>query len=187
LVFVLHRQQSAQQRASFEGRRTVMSFVARTASDPARFGADVTALVASVDRTTPVMPVRTVASDLDAGQISLLGFGAMLIGIVACVALVTSASGVLALTMSGLAEGHALPMLMMRADAAVVIGAAAGLFAWLRLGSVIESFLTNLTVTPTDPGMLVGIAALLLVMSIMACIIPAVFMTKAGKVPVEVS
>ena len=62
---------------------------------------------------------------------------------------------------------------MLRAVAAVVIGAAVGLFAWLRLGSVLASFLTNLKVTPSDPLPLVVTCGVLLATALVACLVPA--------------
>jgi hypothetical protein len=47
--------------------------------------------------------------------------------------------------------------------AAVAIGAAAGWIGWMRLASVIASFLTNLTVTPSDTGPLVVTGVVLVV------------------------
>lgn len=165
LIFLLHRQQAALQRASFEGRRTVMSFVVRTAGDsPARAPGDpiavgdaARALVGTVDATTPVASIRTVESYLDAGQVMLLQFAATLLGVFALVALVTCAVGMFGLRSYG-------------AVAAVVIGGVVGLSAWRRLGSVIEPFLTNLTVTPSDPLPLVATAAVLLATALVASV-----------------
>ena len=145
LIFLLHRQQAAQQRASLEGRRTVMSFVVRTTGDPLALGDAVRALVGKVDVTTPVTSIRTVESYLNAGQVALLQFAATLLGIFALVALVTSATGIHGLTSYGVTERRTVRTLALRAVLAVVIGVILGLGAWRRLGSVIEPFLTNLT------------------------------------------
>ena len=75
LIYVLHRQQATQQRASLEGRRTVMSFIVRTAGDPLALGDAVRAQVGKVDATTPVASIRTVESYLNAGQTALLQYG----------------------------------------------------------------------------------------------------------------
>jgi putative ABC transport system permease protein len=153
LIFLLHRQQAAQQRASFEGRRTVMSFVVRTSDDPLALGDAIRAAVNTVDVTTPVAAIRTVESYLDAGQVNLLKFAAALIGVFALVALVTSAVGIYGLTLYGTV-------------AAVVIGAALGFVAWRRLASIIEPFLTNLTVTPSDPLPLVITGGVIVVIAL---------------------
>ena len=155
LIYVLHRQQALQQRASLEGRRTVMSFIVRTAGDPLALGDAVRAQVGKVDAATPVAAIRTVESYLDAGQTALLQYGETLVGIFALVALVASAVGVYALTAYGVAHRQPVLALGLFVVAAVVIGAAAGWAGWMRLADVIASFLTNLTITPSDPMPLV--------------------------------
>ncbi len=155
LIYVLHRQQALQQRASLEGRRTVMSFILRTAGDPLALGDAVRAQVGTVDATTPVASIRTVESYLNAGQTALLQYGETLLGIFALVARVAGALGVYALTAYGVAHRQSVLTLGLFVVAAVVIGAAAGWAGWMRLASVISPFLTNLTVTPSDPMPLV--------------------------------
>jgi predicted permease len=162
LIYVLHRQQAMQQRASLEGRRTVMSFIVRTSGDPLALGDAVRAQVGKVDATTPVASIRTVESYLNAGQTALLHYGETLLGIVALVALVAGAVGVYALTAYGVAHRQSVLALGLFVVAAVVIGAAAGWAGWMRLASVIESFLTNLTVTPADPMPLVVTGGIIL-------------------------
>ena len=97
LIYVLHRQQATRQRASLEGRRTVMSFIVRTSGDPLALGDAVRAQVGKIDPTTPVASIKTVESYLNAGQTVLLQFVEMLLGIFALVALVSCAAGVYAL------------------------------------------------------------------------------------------
>ena len=155
LIYVLHRQQSTQQRASLEGRRTVMSFIVRTPGDPLALGDAVRAEVGKVDATTPVTSIRTVESYLDAGQTALLQYGGTLLGIVAVVALVASAAGVYALTAYGVAHRQSVLTIGLFVVSAVAIGAAAGWAGWARLADVIASFLTNLRVSPSDPMPLV--------------------------------
>ena len=151
LIYVLHRQQATQQRASLEGRRTVMSFIVRTSGDPLALGDAIRAQVSKVDATTPVASIRTVESYLNAGQTALLQYGETLLGIFALVALIASAMCVYALTAYGVAHRQSVLTIGLFVVAAVVMGAAAGWAGWMRLASVIESFLTNLTVTPSDP------------------------------------
>ena len=151
LIYVLHRQQALQQRASLEGRRTVMSFIVRTTGDPLALGDAIRTQVGKVDAATPVAAIRTVESYLDAGQTALLQYGKTLLGIFALVALVASAVGVYALTAYGVAHRQPVLALGLFVVAAVVIGAAAGWAGWMRLAEVIASFLTNLTITPSDP------------------------------------
>jgi putative ABC transport system permease protein len=189
LIYLLHRQQAARQRASLEGRRTVMSFIVRTtgdspvrtAGDPRALGGAVRELVGKVDVTTPVTAIRTVESYLNDGQVRLLQFAATLLGIFALVALVTGVAGIYGLTSYGVTERRKVLTLALRAVAAVVIGAALGLSVWWRLGTVIAPFLTNVTVTPSDPVPLVVTGGVLLTTALVACLVPALRATRAGR------
>ncbi len=140
-----------------------MSFIVRTSGDPLALGDAVRAQVGKVDATTPVASIRTVESYLNAGQTALLQYGETLLGIFALVALVASAVGVYALTAYGVAHRQSVLALGLFVVAAVVIGAAAGWAGWMRLADVIASFLTNLTVTPSDPMPLVVTGGIILV------------------------
>jgi hypothetical protein len=181
LIYVLHRQQATDQRASLEGRRTVMSFVARTSGDPLGQGDAVRALVGKIDVTTPVTSIRTVESYLNDGQVRLLQFAATLLGIFALVALVTAAAGIYGVTSYGVTGGRTVLTLVVRVVAAVAMGAVLGLAAWRRLGRVIEPFLTNLTVTPSDPLLLVVTGGVLLATALVAGLVPALRATRAGR------
>lgn len=181
LIYLLHRQQSTQQRASFEGRRMVMTFVARTTGDPLALGDEVRALVGAVDTTTPVTSIRTVESYLNAGQVLLLQFAAALLGVFALVGLVMAAAGIYALTSYGVAQQRARLTLVLRAAAVVVLGVVAGRDIWLRLGSVIEGFLTNITVTPSDPTTLAVAGTVLLIAAIIGVVVPVVSAPKKGR------
>ena len=181
LIYVLHRQQAMQQRASLEGRRTVMSFIVRTSGDPLALGDAVRAQVGKVDATTPVASIRTVESYLNAGQTALLHYGETLLGIVALVALVAGAVGVYALTAYGVAHRQSVLALGLFVVAAVVIGAAAGWAGWMRLASVIESFLTNLTVTPADPTPLVVTGGIILGTALVVFLVGVRRPTTAGR------
>ncbi len=171
LIYVLHRQQATEQRASLEGRRTVMSFIVRTSGDPLALGDAVRAQVGKVDATTPVASIRTVESYLNAGQTALLQYGETLLGIFALVALVAGAVGVYALTAYGVAHRQSVFALDAFVMAAVVIGAAAGWAGWMRLANVIASFLTNLTVTPSDPMPLVVTGGIILVTALVVFLV----------------
>lgn len=181
LIYVLHRQQATAQRASLEGRRTVMSFIVRTSGDPLALGDAVRAQVGKVDTTTPVASIRTVESYLNAGQTALLQYGEALLGMFALVALVAGAVGVYALTAYGVAHRQSMLALGLFVVAAVVSGAAAGWAGWMRLASVIASFLTNLEVTPSDPMPLVVTGGVILVTALVAFLVGARRPTPAGR------
>lgn len=172
LIYVLHRQQATQQRSSLEARRTVMSFIMRTAGDPLALADAVKAQVGKVDATTPVAAVKTLQSYLDAGQTSLLQFAETILGAFALAALVACAAGAYAQSAFGVTQRRQTTTLILLAMAPVVTGAAAGVYGWLKLGSVVESFLTNLTVNPADPAPLVVTAGVLLTVTLVAGLVP---------------
>ena len=173
LIYVLHRQQAAQQRSTLEARRTVMSFVVRTNGDPLALGDAVRDAVAKIDPTSAVASIRTVQSYLDAGQTVLFQFIAALLGIFALVAVVMSAVGTSALAAFNVAHGRGVIASMLGALMAVAVGGAAGLYAWRQLASTIASFLTNLRVTPSDPQPLIVTGVVLLVTALVACLMPS--------------
>jgi predicted permease len=162
LIYVLHRQQAPEQRATLEGRRTVMSFIVRASGDPLAVSEAIRAQVGKVDATVPVASIRTVESYLDAGQTALLQYGETLVGISALVSLIAGAVAIYALTAYGVAHRQSAVALSLVVAAAVAIGTAAGWAGWMRLASVIESFLTNLTVAPADPMPLAVTGAIIL-------------------------
>jgi putative ABC transport system permease protein len=181
LIYVLHRQQATQQRASLEARRTVMSFILRTGGDPLALGDAVRAQVGKVDATTPVTAIRSVESYLNAGQTALLQYGETLLGVFAIVALVASAVAVYALSAYGVAHRQAVPTLGLLVVSAVAIGVAAGWAGWARLASVIASFLTNLRVTPSDPMPLVITGGIILLTALVVFLLGARRPVTAGR------
>src|SRR5580765_1858027 len=181
LTHVLHRQQATEQRASLEGRRTIMSFIVRTSGDPLALGDAVRAQVGKVDDATPVASIRTVESYLNAGQTALLQYGEMLLGIFALVALVAGAVAVYALTAYGVAHRQSVLALGLFVAAPVVIGTAAGWAGWMRLAGVIAPFLTNLRVAPADPTPLVVISGLILGVALVVFLLGARRPATAGR------
>jgi putative ABC transport system permease protein len=181
MVYLLHRQQAAQQRASFEGRRMVMSFVARTSGDPVAFDAAVRPLVKGVDPALPVTEVRTVDSLSNAGQTVLLQYGATLLSVFACVVLVACAAGTYSLTALGGVQRRRWMTLAVRALVAAGVGVAVGRAVWLRLADVIGSFLTNLTFSPADPTTLYTAGAVLVGTTLLAFLAAAVGTARTGR------
>ena len=181
LIYVLHRQQATEQRASLEGRRTVMSFILRTSGDPLALADAVRAQVGKVDATTPVAAVRTVESYLDAGQTDLFKYGETLLGIFALVALVAGAVAVYAVTAYGVAHRQPMVVIGLFVVAAVAVGAAAGWTGWMRLAGIITSFLTNLSITPSDPWPLAVTGAILLVIALVVLVAGARRPAPAGR------
>jgi len=181
LIYVLHRQQATEQRASLEGRRTIMSFIVRTSGDPLALSDAVRAQVGKVDATTPVASIRTVESYLNAGQTALLQYGEALLGIFALVALVAGAVAVYALTAYGVAHRQSVLALGLFVAAPVVIGTAAGWAGWMRLAGVIAPFLTNLRVAPADPTPLVVISGIILGVALVVFLLGARRPATAGR------
>jgi hypothetical protein len=182
LVYVLHRQQAASQRyPQSDLRRMKMSFIVKAQSDPVALGPAVRARVGTVDMTTPVTEIHTVQWYLDnAGQVAIWKFVSPLLGVLAVVALVIAITGVYALTVRGVSLGRAGSGLVLRAAVAVIGGVVAGYVVWGKLAGVLASFLTNLTVSPSDPGMLGGVCALVIVTALVACLAP-VFQGNRGS------
>jgi hypothetical protein len=181
LIYLLHRQQATLQRASLEGRRTVMSFILRTSGDPLALGDVVRAEVGKVDNTTPVASIRTVDSYLNAGQTALLHYGETLLGIFALVTLVAAVAGVHALTAYGIAHRQSVLALGALVVTAVLIGTAAGWTGWMRLADVIVSFLTNLTVVPADPLPLLVTGGVILATALVVFLLTARRATRVGR------
>ena len=181
LIYVLHRQQATQQRASLEGRRTVMSFIMKTSGDPLALRDAVRAQVGKVDVTTPVAAIRTVESYLNAGQTALLQYGETLIGIFAAVVLVAGAIAAYALTTYGVAHRQSVAAIGVFVVAAAAIGAAAGWVGWMRLAGVIGPFLTNLTIAPADTKPLVVTGAIVLGTALVVFLVGARRPATAGR------
>jgi hypothetical protein len=181
LIYLLHRQQTTLQRASLQDRRTVMSFILRTPGDPLALGEAVRAKVGEVDPTAPVDSIRTVESYLDAGQIPLFRYGRTLLGIFALVALVAAIVGAYALTAYGLAHRQSVLAVGALVAAAVLVGTAVGWAGWMRVTGVITSFLTNLTVVPSDPKPLVVTGGVLLVTALVVVLLTARGATRAVR------
>ncbi len=72
-------------------------------------------------------------------------------------------------------------MLVLRSVAAVGIGAAVGFVVWRRLGGLIEPFLTNLTVTPSDPVTLAVAGGVLVATALIACLVPVLGTARDGR------
>ena len=180
LMYLLHRQQAQRQRASFDARRTSMSFIVRTAGEPMALGEAVRAAVAKVDITTPVAEVRTVQSYANAGQVLLLQFVAVLLSLFALAALVIAAAGIAGLATYGVGPRRPLLTMGLRVVAALAIGGVAGRDVWLQVGDEIASFVENLTVAPPDPPSMLIAACMLSATAVVASVVSARF-SKASR------
>ena len=141
--------------------------------------------MAEVDQNTPAADMATIEQVLD-NQTRTLRFYMFLLGVFASVAVLMAATGtygVLAYSVTErtreigirMALGGRTPQIvtMVLRQAAWIIGAgvAAGLAGALTLSRLLESLLFE--ITPTDTATYISISLLLLVISVIACVIPA--------------
>ena len=117
---------------------------------------------------------------LPVGRVSV-AIGTFVLGTFALVALATAVVGTYSLSVYGVAQRRRFVTLLLRATVAVAIGVVAGRDVWLRLGSVIESFLTNITVSPSDPTTLGVASGLLAVTALIAVVAAALRLTRAAR------
>jgi putative ABC transport system permease protein len=184
LVYALYRQQLVRQRASLESQRMRMSYVLRTIGDPMGLAASVRAAIARVDPAVPVTQVRTVDAYLNA-QLQGERFFATLFGVFAAVALtigVIGIYGVTAHTVSdryrefgirralGAGAGNIFGLVVRRSFLILLVGVVTGVGASLLLTRFLDNLLWG--VTRSDPAIFAGIATMLLVTGLVACLVP---------------
>ena len=159
--------------------------VIRTSSDPVAIAAAATEVVHRVDPSLPVTEVTTL-DGLLSRSISPRRFSAVLIGVLAALALVLSAVGIygvmsytvgqrtqeIGIRMAlGAQPQNMLALVLGRGVGLALTGIAAGIFGALALTRFLSSLLFG--VRPTDPLTFAAVAALLLMVALAACYIPA--------------
>jgi putative ABC transport system permease protein len=184
IVYALYRQQLVRQRASLEIQRMRMSFVVQTIDDPSALAATVRAAIARVDPAVPISAVRSVDSYLSA-QLQGERFFATLFGIFAAVALSIGVIGIYGVTAHsvsvryrefgirralGAGTGNVVGLVVRRSLIILLLGVALGVGASLVLTRFLENFLWG--VRRSDPAIFVGIAAILVVTGLVACLVP---------------
>ena len=172
----------AQERRSFMAPRDL---VVRTKSDPASIASAVRRAVWSVDKDQPVSNVRTLdqvfaaAISQERFQALLLGLFAMLALLLACVGLygvisyaVVQRTHEIGVRMALGAQPLDVLRLVIRQGLSLTL---AGLVIGIVAGTFVTRVLTDMLfgVTPRDPLTFVGVPALLLVVALLACYIPA--------------
>jgi len=185
VMYIPHLQQTSQWISTAWMLRAGMYFLIRGNGDPGRLIPAVKAAVAEVDQNTPAADMATIEQVLD-NQTRTLRFYMFLLGVFASVAVLMAATGtygVLAYSVTErtreigirMALGGRTPQIvtMVLRQAAWIIGAgvAAGLAGALTLSRLLESLLFE--ITPTDTATYISISLLLLVISVIACVIPA--------------
>jgi putative ABC transport system permease protein len=169
-----------------------LSLLVRTASEPGPLAASARAAVRGIDPSVLVTRVRTM-EDVVADAAAMRRFQLALLLIFALMALVTASIGIYGVITQSLASrsgeiGVRLALGAQPADvhrlvlreglAPVAAGLLAGVAAAMALGQAFRSLLFE--VRPADPLTLVAVSALLALVAVVACIVPARRATASG-------
>jgi predicted permease len=160
-------------------------FELRTASDPASFVSAVREAVAAMDRNLPVFEIATQSEEIDQSLFQerlmarVSGFFGILTLALACFGLygllsyeVAWRTRELGIRMAlGAQSRDILSLVIKQVIAIVAVGLAVGVAAALGLTRFMSEMLYN--VRPNDPATIVGVAALLAVVALIACYLPA--------------
>jgi ABC-type antimicrobial peptide transport system permease subunit len=160
-------------------------FEVRTATSPASFVPAVREVVAGMDRNLPIVEIATQSEEIDQSlyQERLMarasGFFGALTLVLACFGLygllsyeVAWRTRELGIRMAlGAQSRDILRVVVKQVIVIVTIGLAAGVAAALGLTRFMAEMLYN--VRPNDPATIVGVAALLAVVALVACYLPA--------------
>ena len=167
-----------------------MTLVVRTEGDPLSLAAAAQREIQAIDKEQPVADVRTMESWIGE-SVSRARFGTLLLGVFACIALVLAAVGiygVMAYTVTqrrheigirmalGAQPGDVLRLVVRQGLALTLAGIAIGLAGAYALTRVMASLLYG--VSATDPLTFGGVALLLALVALVACLIPARRATK---------
>jgi predicted permease len=168
-----------------------MTFLLRSESDPRPLAGALRNVIQQMDRNQP-MTDATAMDDVIATAIGSRRFNALLVGAFALLAMLLAAVGVygvvayfcsqrtheFGIRMALGAERSELVRMVLRAGARIAIaGAAIGFVGSLAVTRFLSSMLYG--VTPHDPATLAGVAALLVLVALGACYVPA---RRAAKV-----
>ena len=170
--------------------RLHVSFVVRTASDPARLSGALHQAIWEVDKDQPIEKLITMqefVSDMDSQR----RFCLLILGILAGVALILATVGiygVMSYSVSqrtheigvrralGADRRNIMKPLLTQGVVLSLSGMAIGLAGALSLTSLLSNFLYG--VSPTDAATFIGVALLLMAVALLACYIPARRATK---------
>ncbi|MCI0486654.1 MAG: ABC transporter permease [Blastocatellia bacterium] len=162
-----------------------MTLVVRTEGEPASLSGGIRGAVLSIDKEQPVSSIRTLDQFVSA-SIAQQRFSMLLLGVFAAVAMVLASVGIygvmsyaveqrtheIGIRMAlGARTGNVLRMVISQGMILALIGLAAGLSGAFLLTKFMESLLFEVSVT--DPLTFAGVAALLMVIALLACYIPA--------------
>src|SRR5262245_43600488 len=171
-----------------------MNLVIRAAVDPATLAAAVRSAVSSIDPDQPVANIKPM-SKLLADSIAKPRFNYLLLTIFAAVALILTTSGVYGVMSYAVAArtremgirlalgargADVLKLVIRQGMKPVMVGVALGLGGAYWLTRVMATLLYD--VSPTDPAIFTGVAALLAMVALLACYLPARRATKVDPV-----
>lgn len=164
---------------------SAMTLVVRSASDPMTLVASIREAVWGIDKDQPVTDVKTIDQYISAA-VSPRRFNAILLGSFAGLALVLASIGVYGVisydvsrqirdigirVALGAQSTDVMKLIIGRGMALVLTGAAIGTLASLGLTRVLDSLVFG--VSTTDPVIYLGVSALLVGLSLVACYLPA--------------
>ncbi len=162
-----------------------ITVLARTAQDPATLGSAMKSAILNVDRSQPVYAIQPM-TEIVSQSISQRRFSLVLLAFFASAALFLAAVGLygvmsyvvtqrtaeIGIRMAlGARPGQVLLLVQRQGMVLVLIGLAIGLLGGLLLTSLMSSLLFH--VAPRDPFALAAGAATLVLVSLLACYLPA--------------
>jgi predicted permease len=171
-----------------------MTLVVRTATTPASMVSAVTNAIHEVDGAVPVRDVLTM-DDVLTKSLSQSRFNTLLLGLFAGLALLLAAIGIYSVLSYSvrqrvpeigirLALGarmtDVLRMVVMEGMKPTLLGVAIGIAGAFAMGRFVASLIFQ--VKPTDPATFLAVAALLALIALLACIIPAYRASKVDPV-----
>jgi putative ABC transport system permease protein len=184
-VYVPHLQQGPTFAGPYVYTRIGMAFVLRTEAHPMTLLPAVKRAVAEVDPTTPVAIARTVEQSLD-DSLRHLRLYMLLLSAFGAVATLLAAVGIYGVMAYSVAERtrefgvrmalgaratDVLAMVLGRATRIVAAGVVIGLLTAVFVSRLLQASLFE--VTRTDPATYIAVSALLILIALMACVIPA--------------
>jgi putative ABC transport system permease protein len=162
-----------------------MNLVIRAALDPASLAASVRGAVSAIDPDQPVANIKPM-SRLLADSVAKPRFNYVLLTVFAAVALILTITGVYGVMSYAVAQrtremgirlalgargADVLKLVIRQGMKPVIAGAALGLAGAYALTRVMATLLFG--VSPTDPTVFIGVAALLATVALLACYLPA--------------
>jgi putative ABC transport system permease protein len=168
--------------------------VMRTTGDPAAQASAVRSIARGIDPNQPVTAIRTMEENISK-SVSEPRFRTVLLAIFAGIALVLAAVGIfgvmaysvaqrtreLGVRMAlGASKGRVLQLVLAHGIRLTLVGVIIGLGATFLLTRYVSSMLFD--VPPYDPMTLLGVAAVLVIISLCACYLPALRATRVDPI-----